>query len=51
WLILHGRYLCTARKPHCDRCPLADLCRFEDKRLGPPSDRPETTQPNPEEHP
>ena len=26
WLILHGRYLCTARKPACERCPIADLC-------------------------
>ena len=26
WLILHGRYTCTARKPHCGGCPVADLC-------------------------
>ena len=26
WLILHGRYVCTARKPKCDECPVADLC-------------------------
>lgn len=26
WLILHGRYTCTARKPHCHSCPVADLC-------------------------
>ncbi len=31
WLILHGRYVCTARKPHCPRCPVADLCAFPDK--------------------
>lgn len=31
WLILHGRYLCKARKPECWRCPIADLCRYEDK--------------------
>ena len=31
WLILHGRYLCRARKPECWRCPIADLCRFEPK--------------------
>ena len=31
WLILHGRYLCKARKPECWRCPIADLCRFEPK--------------------
>ena len=27
WLILHGRYVCTARKPKCDECGLKDLCR------------------------
>ncbi len=26
WLLLHGRYVCTSRKPHCDRCDLAHLC-------------------------
>jgi len=26
WLILHGRYVCTARKPHCDQCIVTDLC-------------------------
>ena len=26
WLLLHGRYVCTARKPHCDRCDLSNLC-------------------------
>ena len=31
WLILHGRYLCKARKPECWRCPIKDLCRFEEK--------------------
>ncbi len=31
WLILHGRYVCTARKPKCGTCILADLCRFSDK--------------------
>ncbi len=31
WLILHGRYLCKARKPECWRCPITDLCRFEPK--------------------
>ena len=35
WLILHGRYLCKARKPECWRCPVADLCRFEDKTPAP----------------
>ena len=31
WLILHGRYVCLARKPLCWRCPIADLCAFERK--------------------
>jgi endonuclease-3 len=31
WLILHGRYTCTARKPKCPQCPIRDLCRFPDK--------------------
>ena len=31
WLILHGRYVCKARKPECWRCLIADLCRFEPK--------------------
>ena len=26
WLLLHGRYVCTARKPHCDSCPLPGIC-------------------------
>jgi len=31
WLILHGRYVCTARKPHCSTCPVRDLCDYPDK--------------------
>lgn len=31
WLILHGRYVCKARKPECPRCPIADLCLYEPK--------------------
>ena len=31
WLILHGRYICKARKPECWRCPIADLCQFKPK--------------------
>jgi endonuclease-3 len=31
WLILHGRYVCTAKAPKCAACAIADLCRFEDK--------------------
>ena len=35
WLILHGRYVCKARKPECWRCAIADLCRFKDKTPAP----------------
>lgn len=31
WLILHGRYTCTARKPRCTDCCVRDLCQFKDK--------------------
>ena len=31
WLILHGRYVCVARKPQCPVCVIADICRYEDK--------------------
>ncbi|QDX80361.1 endonuclease III [Denitratisoma sp. DHT3] len=31
WLILHGRYVCKARKPDCPRCPIRDLCEYKDK--------------------
>lgn len=31
WLILHGRYVCKARKPECWRCVIRDLCRFKEK--------------------
>ena len=30
-LILHGRYVCKARKPDCPQCVIRDLCRFKDK--------------------
>jgi endonuclease-3 len=35
WLILHGRYICKARKPECWRCPVAELCRFKPKTAAP----------------
>ncbi len=39
WLILHGRYVCKARRPDCPRCLIADLCRYPDKTLpAPPAD-------------
>lgn len=31
WLILHGRYICKARKPECERCYISDLCRYSEK--------------------
>lgn len=31
WLILHGRYTCTARKPRCGACLIEDLCEYKDK--------------------
>ena len=33
WLILHGRYVCVARKPKCGNCLIADLCRYPDKTV------------------
>jgi endonuclease-3 len=33
WLILHGRYVCQARKPKCSECLLCDLCKFSNKTL------------------
>jgi endonuclease-3 len=37
WLILHGRYVCKARRPDCPSCPIADLCEFRSKT--PPPER------------
>ncbi|MEK6806499.1 MAG: endonuclease III [Pseudomonadota bacterium] len=31
WLILHGRYVCVARKPHCGQCTIHDLCEYPEK--------------------
>ena len=33
WLILHGRYVCKARKPECWRCAIADLCEYQEKTI------------------
>ncbi len=33
WLILHGRYVCQARKPKCPQCLIADLCEYKDKTI------------------
>lgn len=37
WLILHGRYICKARKPECWHCPVAELCAFKPKTAAPKS--------------
>ena len=37
WLILHGRYVCKARRPECWRCIVADLCAFKPKTPPPPA--------------
>ncbi|MBB4129558.1 MULTISPECIES: endonuclease III [unclassified Xanthomonas] len=39
WLILHGRYVCKARKPDCPGCVIHDLCRYRDKTPA-PAERP-----------
>ena len=35
WLILHGRYVCKARKPECWHCAIADICKFKEKTPAP----------------
>ena len=35
WLILHGRYVCKARKPDCSACVIRDLCEYKDKTVAP----------------
>ena len=53
WLILHGRYVCKARKPDCPACIIADLCKAEMKTtdvpapLTPLETRPAGEQPRP----
>lgn len=37
WLILHGRYICKARKPECPRCPIYDLCEYRSKTAPDPA--------------
>jgi endonuclease-3 len=39
WLVLHGRYVCTARKPHCPTCLIESLCEFPDKTFEQSRDR------------
>ena len=33
WLILHGRYVCQARKPHCNECGLTEICQWYNKHV------------------
>lgn len=33
WILLHGRYICVARKPRCSACLISDLCDFKEKNL------------------
>jgi endonuclease-3 len=40
WLILHGRYVCKARKPECWRCPVEDLCAYRPKTPPPAAAKP-----------
>lgn len=40
WLILHGRYICVARKPKCGACLISDLCDFPEKNLDAESKKP-----------
>jgi endonuclease III len=40
WLILHGRYICVARKPLCPTCVVRDLCHFPDKTKEAPPEKP-----------
>jgi endonuclease-3 len=42
WLILHGRYVCKARRPECWRCIVADLCRYKPKTPAPATKTPAT---------
>jgi len=44
WLILHGRYVCKARKPECWRCPVEDLCAFKPKTPAPKGSAPDALE-------
>jgi endonuclease-3 len=44
WLILHGRYVCDARKPACWRCGIAEICKFKAKTPN-PADAPKKVKP------
>lgn len=38
-LVLHGRYLCKAKRPECWRCPIVNWCLYDKKEMTPPGDR------------
>lgn len=46
WLILHGRYVCKAIRPACDRCTIADLCAWTDKPVTPDRSAPSRRKPS-----
>jgi len=39
WLILHGRYICVARRPKCEVCPITSICRYYEKEIRPKVER------------
>jgi len=43
WLILHGRYVCKARRPECPGCLIRDICRFKEKTPEPPVRQPRSS--------
>ena len=47
WLILHGRYICQARKPKCGECIIADLCEYKDKTPAAPARAKRSTRATP----
>jgi endonuclease-3 len=47
WLILHGRYICVARKPLCPVCPVSDVCHFPDKTKEGPAPKGAAKKPGP----
>lgn len=44
WLLLHGRYVCTARKPQCDQCGIQDACRYFNKNRSKTTKKQQNTQ-------
>jgi endonuclease-3 len=47
WLILHGRYVCKARRPECERCIIADLCEYQHKDFGAETPKLKPKRPHP----